>query len=319
MREFDGFASIHRGGDPPLNAPVVELIGFESKDMRDSSPGLLRSRFSAINTNAAQVGHEALDEFLKIDSTEVAESFAQRFGLLGLYPEAQFWMDSARVLRLVGEPYSSWLWHRERMDAVSILMSLANSSRSAKSIRTRIETILQGHKRHKVYRLTHEANDLGTDDPSVRDLIDSGAPGCIKFCRSLILRMAQETTVLYEFENGTARLSANCLLGFLYLLLGERHELLARSLVRGIALCRWCNADVQVGARGPNPIFCKSCLTLRGNYPEDEAFRRAMEKLQRSADRIKNSGVHSLLRQYEDRYGRDGLSRAVQALETGLR
>lgn len=82
----------------------------------------------------AVLSKRTLDRFMALKSLDDVKSFADKFGLVGLYPTVRKWCevvspkdgpgkDNGRTKHVLGEPAESWLYHAERLRVFRQLVS----------------------------------------------------------------------------------------------------------------------------------------------------------------------------------------------------
>lgn len=323
MYDLDGRCAVHFCGTAALAGFASQIIGIEAKNITSSGPGILRSKYSGIDTWPGQVTGFALHAFLKVSSSGSLERFVKKSGLLGLYPTLVFWSAPGTKGRFAGEPVDSCLWHVDRLRTLDTLLKIEKNALSSRSLKTKVAKILDGTARRCSGRTTylpiHETNDLGEEDPLLACLKEPSERGCKEFAWKVIEHVLRQTLVPAELAHGRLMLASNCLLGFLYLQLARRHELLTQPAMQETHFCRMCNALVTRGRRGPAPLFCRQCLNARRNYPHSEAALRRRAAMAERERAFHHSPVQELVNRYYEVYSEDEAGkRLISVLESGL-
>jgi hypothetical protein len=322
--EFDGRTPLRSGGSVALTGTASEVIGFNASILGKGGPGIIRSRFTALDAEPGQVAASALKAFLKISSAEDAVNFAQQSGFLGLYPELAIWRAAGGSNRIAGEPVDSWLWQVDRMRTLKSLLALEHQTVSFAALKKKLKGITEGSAKGcngKIrYDPLHDVNDLGREDPGYVALREKGVSGCKGFAAGVIGYVLRETLVVTDIKDRQVMLTANCCLGYLYLQLALEFNLLLQSRDQSpIVLCRMCNSPTPRGGRGPAPLYCKKCKHARQNYPEAEAFERRQQEMKAIEFSAQRSAISNLISEYVDVYDeQEGFRRAEVALREGL-
>ncbi len=321
--EFDGRTAVRPGGVVPLSGSPNGIVGLDPSLLRDNGPGILRSRFTALHSRASQVSSASLKEFLSVSSKEDVEKFARLNGFLGLYPTLQIWRQAGGKGRVAGEPLDSWLWHVDRLRTLETLLSFERGALTPRNLQRRLKAIVEGSTKGCLgptrYAPIIEANDLKNDDPIWIGLAKGDPLACREFAYSVIERVLSQTLVVTDVREPQLKVAPNCCLGFLYLQLALQSGLLNSLPEPSFVLCRWCNAPVSRGKRGPAPTYCTKCLNARRNYCELEAFERRSAARRDRERSVSQSSVGKLISGYADRFGEEeGMQRAATALKNGL-
>jgi hypothetical protein len=321
--EFDGRTPLRSGGSVALTGTASEVIGFNASILRSGGPGILRSRFTALDAEPGQVAESALKAFLKISSAEDAVNFARQNGFLGLYPELVLWRTAGGVNLIAGEPVDSWLWQVDRMRTLKSLLALEHQTVSFAALKKKIKGITEGRAKGcngKIrYDPLHDVNDLGREDSSYVALLEKGVSGCKDFAAGVIGYVLRETLVVTDIKDRQVMLTTNCCLGYLYLQLALEFNLLHSRDQSQSVLCRMCNSPTPRGGRGPAPLYCKKCKHARQNYPEAQAFERRQQVMKTIEYSAQRSAISNLISEYIELYDeQEGFRRAEIALRQGL-